>query len=466
MKRRGLVPAQVQTLGLVTKFASKADNPAPCIHIRSGCVPILYVCTKLGMNLNIRPPAGVKRMNGNGFDLYNYPKRLEQSLGNLNKDTSICEENRQAILNFSKIRLAKGSGHGRVAKVVYCLRFLSRWLKKPFVEATRNDLIILVGELESNPKYAEHTKYDYKIVLKMFYKWLKGDDEVFPKEISWLTPKLKNENHKLPEELLSEEEVLKLANTAEHPRDKAFILVLYETGCRIGEILSLRMKNVQFDQYGAILRVTGKTGDRRVRIISSSSTLASWINIHPKANNGDSPLWTSRANNRKYLEKPPDHRSIYVLLKGLAKKAGINKRIYPHLFRHSRATALAGKLTEFQLKDYFGWVPGSDMASVYVHLSGRDVDNALLKLHGLETTEEKKEDTIKVRSCPKCKEHNSPISRFCTKCGMPLDEVLVAKMENERKISDELMNKLMENKKFKAVMMETIVEMGLEKSIS
>ena len=127
------------------------------------------------------------------LELYDYPRRLELCLEHLRKEKGIGEENIREIEMFSKIRLAKGSGYGRVAKVVYCIRFLARWLGKPFREATKDDLIALVGELETKD-YAEYTKYDFKIVLKMFYKWLKGNDEVFPPEISWLKPRLKNES--------------------------------------------------------------------------------------------------------------------------------------------------------------------------------------------------------------------------------------------------------------------------------
>ena len=61
----------------------------------------------------------------------------------------------------------------------------------------------------------------------------------------------------------------------------------------------------------------------------------------------------------------------------------MKKRIYPHLFRHYRTTRLANVLTEAQLKQLFGWVQVSRIATTYVYLSGRDVDNALLKLHGM-----------------------------------------------------------------------------------
>lgn len=83
------------------------------------------------------------------IDLYNYPKRLEGAIVMLRQE-HICEENKQDIISFSKVRLTKGSGHGRVAKIVYCLRNMAKWLNKPFRQATKDDLIGLVGDLEAN----------------------------------------------------------------------------------------------------------------------------------------------------------------------------------------------------------------------------------------------------------------------------------------------------------------------------
>ena len=408
-------------------------------------------------------------MNELGVNLYQYKRRLEQSTVKLNEDSLVCDENKQAIVSFSKVRLAKGSSHGRVAKIVYCLRFLAHWLKKPYSQATKDDLIALIGDLESNTNYSDNTKHDYKIVLKMFYKWLKGNDEVAPPEIKWLVPKLKNEAHKLPEDLLTEDEVLKLASAANHPRDRAIILVLYEAGCRIGELLTLQMKHVQFDKYGAVLRVTGKTGDRRVRIISSAPALASWVDIYDNAKDPDAPLWPPRANSSskpaKNAVKILDNRCASEMIKQLARKVGIRKRIHPHLFRHSRATALAGKLTEAQMKEYFGWVQGSDMAATYVHLSGRDVDNALLKLHGLAKPEEEHEDKMKVRSCQRCKEYNSPIAKFCIKCGLPLDENFLAKVEKEIQTGNYINNKLWENEEYREFSYRMMTKLGLDKKL-
>ena len=398
----------------------------------------------------------------NGFEMHRSQKNFDQATARLETDNDICSENKKLILSFAKIRLAKGSSRLRVVKCMYCMRYLARWYGKPFNNATKNELIELVGEIE-NQKYAENTKYDFKIVLKMFFKCIKGDDETFPPEIAWLKPKLNNHAHKLPEELITEEEVFKMAETADNPRDKALILALYETGCRIGEMLSLRMKNVIFDQYGAILRVTGKTGDRRVRIITSAPALSAWVGTYGEAKNPEAPLWPPLSSSHKYKGQPAEYRSVHVRIKEIALKAGVNKRIYPHLFRHSRATFLAGKLTEAQMKEYFGWVQSSEMAATYVHLSGRDVDNALLSLQGMVKPEDKKEELFKVCFCKRCREKNSPTAKFCLRCGTPMDETIAAAVEDERKAGDNLMNRLMKDADFKELLLRKAVELGFER---
>ena len=397
----------------------------------------------------------------NKVDIYDFQRRLEQAMDKLRKD-DIGKENIRDITSFSEVKLAKGVSPGRAAKIIHCLRLLAKRLRKPFREATKDDLIALVGNLERSD-YAEHTKYDLKVMLKMFYKWRKGNDEYAPPEIAWLKKSKKNLDHKLPEDLLTEDEVLRMTEAAINPRDKTLILVLYETGCRIGELLSLQMKNVNFDQYGAVLRVSGKTGDRRVRIISSAPVLASWLNAHPQVKNPEAWLWFQYKNNKK-TDKCLRHGTVYATLKKIAKRAGIQKKVYPHLFRHSRATALANKLTEAQMKEHFGWVQGSEMAATYVHLSGRDVDNAFLKMHGLVQAENAQEEKLKLRICQRCKEHNSPSSKFCTKCGLPLDEQTMATIENTREKSDNLMNKLMDDEEVRSLLLKKIMEKGLDKA--
>ena len=371
--------------------------------------------------------------------IYDYDRRIVTILERINA-SAIYEKNKATILEFYRDLLCRGLSKGRVYKYLYTLHNIAKILKKPFAKITKNDIAELIREIEER-NYADWTKHDYKVVLKMFFRWFKKTDE-YPDEVKWVKTTVKN--HKLlPEEVLTEDDVKKMVESAINLRDKALILVLYESGCRIGEILTLRIRNVQFDDYGAVLLVSGKTGDRRVRVIASAPKLAQWLENHPLKNDLDAPLWiVIGTRNRGALLS---YAAAKATLKKISKRAGLKKRVYPHLFRHSRATFLANFLTEAQLKKHFGWVPGSDMASTYVHLSGRDVDNALLKLQGIKIEKQEEQSVLKLTICPRCSEKNSPSSKFCRKCGSPLDLKTAIKLDESREKADRLMSALVKD---------------------
>ncbi|VVB87296.1 Tyrosine recombinase XerD [uncultured archaeon] len=184
--------------------------------------------------------------------------------------------------------------------------------------------------------------------------------------------------------------------------------------------------------------VDGKTGMRRVRIIFSSPYLATWLDNHPFRDNPEAFVWVGIGTVGR--NEPMQYGAIRMHLKRIAEKAGIKKRIHPHLFRHSRSTHLAKHLTEAQMKQYLGWVQGSSMAAIYVHLSGRDVDSALLKMHGM-VIEDMKEVKMSPKKCVRCSTMNASTTKFCCKCGAALDLLAAIDVDKERaSLSMELMD--------------------------
>ena len=220
-------------------------------------------------------------------------------------------------------------------------------------------------------------------------------------------------------------------------RDKAFVSTLYETGCRNGEMLSMKVKNVQFEKHGAILNVHGKTGSRRILAIMSAPYLRDWFNNHPFVDDGSSPLWVMTDG------KALTQAGSTALLKRIAKKAKIKRKVNPHNFRHSRATHLASYLTESQMKNYLGWTQNSKMAGVYVHMSGRDTDKALLKMHGLED-EAPKEAKLKPQKCPRCNIINKPTAKFCDSCGAVLDFKTAIELEQRQKDEKDILHQFVQ----------------------
>jgi len=123
------------------------------------------------------------------------------------------------------------------------------------------------------------------------------------------------------------------------------------------------------------------------------------------------------------------------LLKKLGERAGIKKRIHPHLLRHSRATHVAPFLSESVMKAYFGWAMDSKMVKTYVHLSGKDVDNAVLKMYGIENNG-KKPTLFDLIDCPKCQQKISRLDDFCPYCNYPINQRFAINTENDKKTID------------------------------
>lgn len=144
------------------------------------------------------------------------------------------------------------------------------------------------------------------------------------------------------QELLTKTEIEALINVAQLPRDKALIATLYESGCRRGELLSCRVKDIEFNPNGCkITFPEGKTGKRTVQLFYAASFLRAWIEGHSVKVSGqtnpEAPLWISMHQTQGEFHKL-SAEGLHTQIKKLAEKAGIKKGcIYTALGIQGRA---------------------------------------------------------------------------------------------------------------------------------
>jgi integrase/recombinase XerD len=377
-----------------------------------------------------------------------YKRRYENAVRNLKADRKISDHNREAVFKFLRDLESQNVGIPRQTKYLFTLPVIAKKLGINFEKARIDDIKRVVAEINQSTKYSDWTKSDFRVALKRFYRWLhdspKGET---PKEVAWIVTG-NSKKTLLPEELLAENDVSKLAAAAENSRDRAFVLTLYESDARIGELLNLRRKHAVFDQFGAVLLVAGKSGHRRIRTVLSAPALAEWMNDHPDKGNPEAPLWTV-VGDRNHGQ-PLMYESARQLLRRLAERADLKKKVNPHIFRHSRSTILANHLTEAQLKEFAGWTQSSKMPGRYVHLSGRNVDDALLRMHGLKNDEEK-QPLLTAKLCPRCHQQNDPLASFCPKCGLALKLEAAMEVEAARNEAETWLSKLLEDPEVRAL---------------
>jgi site-specific recombinase XerD len=350
-----------------------------------------------------------------------YMERFHKGRARLEKQILLLynlePENRDILFRFKDYLVSESITPLRILRYVQIMRMVSEWVDKPLTEWGRDEIIKVLGEIESR-NYKVGTKNEFRKAMKKFFRWLHGEDW----ENLKLLKKLKEKN-RLPV-ILSEEEVFRMVEIAEHPRDKAMIAVWYEAGLRVAEMATLRIKDITWmnlgDELRAKIKVNGKTGERAIPLILSVLYLKRWLEMHPFRDDPDAVVFCSFA--KQNYGGVMDYQPLLRKIKQIAKKAGIKKRVYTHILRHSRASVLANYLTEAQMCEFFGWEQGSDMPKIYVHLSGRDINKAVLKIYGLYDEEDQDEGALEPKRCPRCGYLNAPTDRFCGRCALIIDE--------------------------------------------
>ena len=374
-------------------------------------------------------------------DFHKYNRRVEVAIEKIKSRKEISENNKSKILEFLSHCNIDGLSVGRVSRYAWSMLAIGSWISVDFDKAERKDIEALVGKIQLNEKYKPWTKHTFKVAIKKFFKWLNGGEE-YPQCVRWIKCNFKYADTLLPEDLLTQEEVKRMIEVAEHPRDKAFISALYESGCRIGEIGTLNIKNVVFDEYGAQIIVDGKTGVRRVRLIACVPYLTTWINNHPSRNDPEAPLWVSIGT--FHHGKELSYSSFRSLIQSVAKKAGITKKINPHRWRKARVSHLAPHLKDEVMDQHFGWVRGSKMPATYVHMLGIQVDNPLLELYGMKKRDDTPKEVIVPKICSMCQNINEATAQFCNKCARPLEIKTMIELEQKRTKDETLVVKLFE----------------------
>ncbi|QQR93021.1 MAG: hypothetical protein IPJ89_02145 [Candidatus Iainarchaeum archaeon] len=110
-----------------------------------------------------------------------------------------------------------GKSIARRKRILHIIADLGNMLKKDFESAKKEDIEELVSKIMNFSTWNETTKSMYKQNLKTFYKWLKGESEFFPPEVSWIKITKVQEYQKLPEDMLTEEEIKKIFEAAGIP---------------------------------------------------------------------------------------------------------------------------------------------------------------------------------------------------------------------------------------------------------
>lgn len=337
------------------------------------------------------------------------------------------------IKDFSDDLIVEGISETRISTYIERLIYINKINGKRLPDFDLKDVKKVISHFQqqvNEGEYSQNSLIEVKKALRKFFKWY-GKPEL----VNWFT--LGEAKCKLsPSDLLTEDEFNQLIKACYNSRDRAMISLFYECGPRPGELASMRVRDVEFDQFGArVFFPESKTFSRPFRIIYSVSYLAAWLKDY--GGEGDQPLFPVLIERRK--GQPLKYDDINKQLKKIAKRAGLTKRIYPYIFRHTAATRYLKLYSEAIAEKLMGWSPGSKNKKKYNHLIHQDAEDAVLQRYGFNPQQE---DELEIISCPVCKQINPATDSFCSQCGLPISPEALQEVEERSKNIQDSINQL------------------------
>ncbi|HCL4549727.1 integrase [Clostridium botulinum] len=208
----------------------------------------------------------------------------------------------------------------------YNLLIFASHLRKPLATINTMDLRMF---LAVRCKDMKQSSVNGQIsILKSFFSWL-HEEEYIPKN-----PAKKLKQTKEPKRLrhaMTEEEVELLRQASKTDREKALVEFLISTGCRLSEVVGVNKDDINW--YEMSLNVIGKGDKERKVYFNTKAKILLKKYLLTREDDNLALFVTSKRPHARL-----GGRSIQREIKKIAKRAGINKSIYSHLFRHSFAT--------------------------------------------------------------------------------------------------------------------------------
>ena len=169
--------------------------------------------------------------------------------------------------------------------------------------------------------------------------------------------------HCLPT-ILSQEEVAQLIDAAPTAFYRTVLMTLYATGVRNAELTRLKISDV--DSQRMVLHVQGGKG-RQDRDVMLSPVLLEELRAHWRRLRKRSSVWLFPGNRWHSGEQPMDTKTPRHACQHAARRAGIKKKVYPHVLRHCFATHLLEA--------------GADLHTIQILLGHHDLKETAIYLH-------------------------------------------------------------------------------------
>jgi len=359
-------------------------------------------------------------------DPQRFGHRLQNERDRLEASEAIHEADRDAIERW----IQRKDGTVAVSSLEVYLRRArlgSERASTPLVEMDEDDFHEFVFELRHEYELADSTIDGYEAAVLMLVDDM--TDAEWPENVERTTVETETVD---PDKILKPIDIQQLTDAASHERDIAFVEFLADTGVRLSLALSLRVRDIDLSRpptYSPNPEATGLKGASlsSYPLIDSVGFIRSYLRkSHSRPNDPDVALFhkikPSNADREGETRWSDDGsiapNAIRQQLGRIADRAGVDKPVNPHAFRHAAITRMVREgYSRSQIEHRVHWTLDSDMWETYEHITKTEHTEDIFREAGLV---ERGEGPERVRKpCGNCGEPLAPHHDWCGNCGDP-----------------------------------------------
>ncbi len=201
--------------------------------------------------------------------------------------------------------------------------------KKAPEEVAPNDIRAYLYVYQKQHGISNRSLDKIRQVINGFYQWLQDEDYV-QKNPGKVVSKIKYESK--PRTALTQMELEYIRRACRTARERAIIETLYSTGCRVSELINLKLTDVDFETKK--VHLLGKGSKHRESFMNAKAEVAIKEYLEIRVSN-DNHLFVSERAPHGAIGKA----AVEKIVRDIASRiAGNEKNITPHVFRHTTAT--------------------------------------------------------------------------------------------------------------------------------
>lgn len=376
---------------------------------------------------------------------------LERLHTRIEESNELSADDKDALLRFSDELGVHNYSLGRRIKLLqHCTMLAGDSEKYDSDDLPDPDLVDILGDSKKARKNAkkyvswingnyksEESKRDNRVALRMLGGHLSpGDPDEKPDSVEWIPSDFPEDYDPTPDKTKMwewDEHILPAVKNAKYARNKAAVAVDWDAGPRSGEFRSMRIGDVTDHKYGKEITVNGKQGQRSIVLVSSVPYLQRWMELHPRSDDPEAPLWsdldTGRDVSYKMKQKMIRRPVQRAVENGDLKKP--SKMGFTRM-RKSSASYLARKnVSQHHLERHHGWVENSRQARRYIAVFAEDTAREVARAHGVDVSEDEM-DPIGPVECPRCQRETPRDEVQCMWCGQALSQEGVEQVQDRR----------------------------------